>query len=113
VIKILKNYSDVKYELEISKKYLEFLEKNPEKNKTKIANKLSEIEGLQATFDLLGKYFHSSNSLKNKIFKMRFIDGLKPKIIGYKIGYTERRVYQICQEIEDELKAANPHKTWL
>ena len=82
-----------------------------------IATVKAEIDNIKRTLDTMDKLLREIKDTKYKIFVYRYLDGLSANEIAYKMNFSVRRIYQILNEIDEDLEhkkiAQNCTKTML
>ncbi len=95
--------TDVKVnKLSIDDKMSEYLIKTYELDR-KIESAKNEVGLLEYTLKKMELAMREMKEIENKIFVMRFIDGLKVYQIARKIGYSKEQTYRIIKNIKQKI----------
>lgn len=95
--------TDVKVnKLSIDDKMSEYLIKTYELDR-KIESAKNEVGLLEYTLKKMELAMREMKEIENKIFVMRFIDGLKVYQIARKIGYSKEQTYRIIKKIKQKI----------
>lgn len=95
--------TDVKVnKLSIDDKMSEYLIKTYELDR-KIESAKNEVGLLEYTLKKMELAMREMKEIENKIFVMRFIDGLKVYQIARKIGYSKEQTYRIIKNIKQKV----------
>lgn len=77
------------------------------KEKERLDERLNEaksiLEDRERLLNMKKAELMQSNHVEDKIFRMKFIERLKPKHIAGKVGYSEVHVYRLIKKIRKNL----------
>ena len=88
------------------------------KEKKRLDERLEEtrsiLEDRESLLNMKHEELMQSSEIEDKIYRMRFLAGMKPKHIATKLGYSEVHIYRYIRGIKDNLNVIeNVRKTAL